>query len=133
MQEHLGRSLFTDFLPRSILLETVDLFFIHCHNQPYSFFHESNFRQSLSEQEIPQHLLYAIMASAVRFSDNPYYDDKDEVAEVYAIKSWDSLIPSSITHNGVGDLRTVQTITLLAIFELTGSLDLHFPPSQTIN
>ena len=63
------------------------------------------------------------MASAVRFSDNAFFEDRDEAAELYAIKSWDSLIPSHITHNGVKDVRYVQTITLLAIFDLTGSWD----------
>ena len=113
-------------MPLPILLETVDIFFIHCHNQPYCFFHEASFRQSLSKREIPQHLLYAIVASAVRFSDNLFFEDKDEAAEVFANKSWGSLIPGSITQNGVGDLQSVQTITLLAIFELTGSLDVSF-------
>ena len=127
MHEHLEQTSFTDLVPLPILLETVDLFFIHCHNQPYCFFHEANFRQSLSERKIPQHLLYAIMASAVRFSDNPFFEDKDEAAEVYANKSWDSLVPGSITHNGVGDLRAVQTITLIAILDLTGLLDASFP------
>ena len=123
MRENPRQSSFTDTVPLPILLEIVDEFFIHCHNQPYCFFHEANFRQSLSEREIPQHLLYAIMASAVRFSVNPFFEDKDEAAEVYAVKSWDSLVPGSITRNGVGDLRSVQTITLLAIFDLTGLLD----------
>ncbi len=127
MHGNLEQRSFTDWVPLPILLETVDNFFIHCHNQPYCFFHEANFRQSLSKREIPQHLLYAIMASAVRFSNNPFFEDKGEAAEVYATKSWDSLVPSSIAHNGVKDLQCVQTITLLAIFDLTGSLDASFP------
>ena len=127
MLEHLGQRSFTDLVPLPLLLETVDLFFLHCHNQPYCFFHEAKFRQSLSKRELPQHLLYAVMASAVRFSDNPFFEDKDEAAEVYATKSWDSLVPSHITHNGVGDLQSVQTVTLLAIFDLTGSLVASLP------
>lgn len=124
VHEHLGQKSVTDSVPLSVLLETVDTFFVHCSNQPYSFFHEDNFRQSLSKREIPQHLLCAIMASAVRLSENPFFEDKDEAAEAYAIKSWDCLVPSSIAQNGGGDLRSVQTITLLAIFDLTGSLDI---------
>ena len=68
------------------------------------------------------------MASAVRFTDDPFLEDKDGLAEVYAIKSWDSLVPSSVAANGAGDLQSVQTIALLAISDLTGLLDDSFPP-----
>ena len=63
------------------------------------------------------------MASAVRFTDEGFFEDKDESAEVYAIKSWDSLVPSSVAENGPGDLRSVQTVALLAISDFTGLLD----------
>ena len=71
------------------------------------------------------------MASAVHLSDSPIFEDKDEAAEIYSIKSWDSLVPSRIAQHGVGDLRSVQTIMLLAIFDLTGSLSTRFPFSSS--
>lgn len=122
MHENHGQCLFICSVPLPVFLDLVDEYFIHCHNQPYSFFHEANFRQSLAEQRLPRYLLYAMMASAVRFSSNDFFEDKDEAAEVFAIKSWDCFVPSSIARRGVGDLNSVQAIALLAIYDLTGSL-----------
>ncbi|CAH0025695.1 unnamed protein product, partial [Clonostachys rhizophaga] len=45
--------------------------FSYFQNQPYSFFHDDTFRQRLSEQAIPRHLVLAVMATAVRFCSHP--------------------------------------------------------------
>jgi hypothetical protein len=111
---------FAGLLPLPVLLETVNVFFTYCHNQPYSFFHEVNFRQRLSNGEIPDHLLFAVLANAVRFSENPFFEDKHDAAVLYANKSWKSIVSSCFATNRVADIRTVQTITLLSIFDFTG-------------
>ena len=111
---------FTGLLPLPVLLETVDAYFTYCHNQPYSFFHELNFRKRLSKGEIPDHLLFAVLASAVRFSQNPFFEDRHETAVLYANKSWKSIVSSCFSANKIADIRTVQTLTLLSIFDFTG-------------
>ncbi|KAK8006545.1 fungal-specific transcription factor domain-containing protein [Apiospora marii] len=60
-------------LPEEVFMAVVDSYFTYCQNQPYSFFHEQNFRQRLSKQDIPRHLVLAVMATAVRFCSHPYF------------------------------------------------------------
>lgn len=112
---------FAGLLPLPVLLSTIDVYFLYCHNQPYSFFHEANFRRRLSDGLIPDHLLFAILATAVRFSTHPFFAGKThEAAVTYANKSWRSIVGSCFARNEVADVMTVQTITLLAIFDFTG-------------
>lgn len=117
---------FTGLLPLPVLLDTIDLYFSCCHNQSYSFFHEKNFRQRLSDGLIPDHLLFAILASAVRFSSHAFFEGrKHEMAVTYANRSWRSIVSSCIAQNNVADITTVQTITLLAIFDFTAGHTHH--------
>lgn len=110
-------------LPFSVLLDTVNVFFVYCHNQPYSFFHEGNFRQRLANDELPDHLLFAVLSSAIRFSTHPFFEGSlYEASITYANKSWKSIVASCFAANQVADIRTVQTITLLSIFDFTGLL-----------
>jgi hypothetical protein len=106
--------------PISVLLEAVDLFFLYCHNQPYSFFHEGNFRQRLANKEVADHVLFAVLANAIRFSTNPFFNNKYEAAVSYANKSWQSIVSTCFAAHQVADVQSVQTITLLAIFDFTG-------------
>src|SRR5579871_6080291 len=59
---------FAGLIPLLVLLETLDIFSICCHYQQYSFFHEGNFRRRLSNGELPDHLLFAVLANAIRVS-----------------------------------------------------------------
>jgi hypothetical protein len=112
---------FAGLMPLPVLLETLDIFFTYCHNQPYSFFHEENFRRRLSNGELPDHLLFAVLANAIRFSANPFFENNThEAAVTYANRSWKSIVSSCFAANQVADIRTVQTITLLSIFDFTG-------------
>lgn len=108
-----------------VLLSILDAYFQHCHNQPYSFFHEGNFRQRLSDGTLPQHLLLAVLASAVRFSAEPVFEGKTfEAAVAYANRSWKSVVSTCFAASRVTDLQTVQTITLLSIFDFTGEFEI---------
>ncbi|KIW85127.1 hypothetical protein Z517_00516 [Fonsecaea pedrosoi CBS 271.37] len=107
-------------IPSTVLSETVDIYFAYCHNQPYSLFHEANFRQRLSCGEIPPHLLFAIMASAVRFSHNPFFGDRHSMAVFYANQSWKSIVSSCFSATRIEDLQTLQSLTLLSIFDFSG-------------
>jgi hypothetical protein len=111
---------FAGLLPLPVILETLDVYFTYCHNQPYSFFHEESFRVKLSQGKIPDHLLFAMLATAVRFSNNPYFKDIFETAAFYANKSWRAIVSTCFSANKSSDLMTVQTVTLLSILDYTG-------------
>jgi len=106
---------------KEVLLAVVDAFFTYCHNQPYSFFHEGNFRRGLSQGSLPEHLLLAVLASAVRFSRHAYFNGRwYEAAVGYANRSWKAVVSSCITVSRTADVSIVQTIALLALFDFTG-------------
>lgn len=112
---------FAGLLPLPVLLSTVDVYFRCCHNQPYSFFHEENFRHRLSHGLIPDHLLFAVLASAVRFSTHSFFKGQThDLAVTYANKSWRSIVAKCLARSDTADIMTVQTITLLSIFDFTG-------------
>lgn len=48
----------------------VELYIYYIHDRPHSLFHLSSLRQSVLEQTIPLHLLYALCAMGCRFSSN---------------------------------------------------------------
>lgn len=109
---------------KEVLLAVVDAFFTYCHNQPYSFFHEGNFRRGLSQGSLPEHLLLAVLASAVRFSRHAYFNGRwYEAAVGYANRSWKSVVSSCITVSRTADVSIVQTIALLALFDFTGMVN----------
>ena len=108
--------------PMETILSAADVYFRYCHNQPYSLFHEESFRNRLAANEVPQHLLFAFLASAVRYSTDPYYEDKVGAISTYAKLSWKALV---LPWNGIesdAGISTVQTILLLAIIDYTGKL-----------
>ncbi|EXJ71226.1 uncharacterized protein A1O5_05032 [Cladophialophora psammophila CBS 110553] len=113
-------------LPVPVLESTIDAYFEHCHNQPYSFFHEANFRQKYSDGTIPDHLLFAILANAVRFSTESFFGDKIfDFAVAFANQSWKSIVSTCFAANQSADLHTVQTVTLLSIFDFTAGRSRH--------
>lgn len=121
---------FAGLLPLPVILETVDVYFTYCHNQPYSFFHEESFRAKLTQGKIPDHLLFAMLATAVRFSKNPYFKDIFETAAFYANKSWRAIVSTCFSANKASDLMTVQTVTLLSILDYTGEFVPQRRPSR---
>ncbi|VTO88682.1 unnamed protein product, partial [Fusarium graminearum] len=84
--------------PDDVFMEIIDSYFTYCQNQPYSFFHEDNFRRSLSEEAIPKHLILAMMATAVRFCSNPYFTNRAlEMSVEYANRSWKLIVSDCFT------------------------------------
>ena len=103
-------------------MSAADLYFRYCHNQPYSLFHETSFRNKLALGEVPTHLLFALLASTVRYSTEPYFEDKVAAVSTYAHQSWKAIV---MPWNGIqsdAELSIVQTILLLAIIDYTGTL-----------
>lgn len=105
------------------IIGAADIYFRYCHNQPYSLFHEESFRNRLVSNEVPQHLLFAFLASSVRYSTDPYYEDKVSAISTYAVKAWKAMV---LPWDGIGTdvgISIVQTILLLAIIDYTGMSD----------
>jgi hypothetical protein len=89
----------------------------------YSFFHEGNFRQRLADNLLPDHLTFAVMATTLRFSTNPFFEGQTtSAAEIFANRSWKSIVTDCLAGDTAADFRTVQTITLLAIYDFTGKI-----------
>ena len=113
-------------VPDDILPSAIDAYFTFVQNQPYSFFHEETFRRRLAENELPDHLVLAVVASAVRFCDNPLLPvDTHELAVSYANKSWKSVVSNCFSTSTAANVAIVQTIALLALFDFTGTLVAH--------
>lgn len=108
-------------MPFEVLSDVVNLYFSYSHNQPYSFFHEGNFRQRLTDGLLPDYLTFAILANAARFSTHTFFHgNPSSFAETYANRSWHAIVSNVFTRAEAPDFCTVQAITLLAIFDFTG-------------
>jgi hypothetical protein len=108
-------------VPDDVLMPIIDTYFTCVQNQPYSFFHEGNFRQGLAKNDLPDHLVLAVVASAMRFCIHPALPaDSHELAVSYANKSWKSVVSNCFGLSTTANLSIVQTIALLALFDFTG-------------
>ncbi|KAF2844675.1 hypothetical protein T440DRAFT_548047 [Plenodomus tracheiphilus IPT5] len=106
--------------PIKVLLSTVDLYFEHFHDQPYCFFHEQTFRQQLMSDQLPQYLIFTVLAIASRFSLDPFFGScNPHVATKYASKAWKEIVRQCFDCDEGMDYRLVQAATLLAIIDFT--------------
>jgi hypothetical protein len=113
--------MFQELPPIEIVRSLVDDYFRFSHNQPYSFFHETNFRRRLESGQLPSHLIFSVLASAVRFSTEPFFDtNQKSSAKTYAKIAWQSIVSKWLANGDDGDVHLVQSMTLLAIFDFTG-------------
>ncbi|KAI1615945.1 fungal-specific transcription factor domain-containing protein [Exophiala viscosa] len=112
------QSSFQELPPASVLEGACNTFFHYCHNQPYTFFHEGNSRQRLLNGAWPSYLLFAFLASAMRYSTDPWFDGKHAAAlEEYASNSWKLIVTSGCAVEEGADTAVVQAISLLAIID----------------
>ncbi|KAF2114275.1 fungal-specific transcription factor domain-containing protein [Lophiotrema nucula] len=110
---------YTGLPPIEQIRNAVELYFKYCHNQPYSLFHENSLRNKVETDELPAHLQFALLASTVRYSTDPFFEDKVAAVSAYASQSWKSIV---MPWNGIqseNELTIVQTILLLAIIDYT--------------
>jgi len=111
----------TSFPPFEVKLALIDLYFTHCHNNPYSLFHERQFRHNFHSGHLKNHLLLAVMASAARFADVAMLGrDALEMAVYFADCAWQTASLDCFSGSMDTDIITVQTITLLSLFDFTG-------------
>ncbi|KAJ9641267.1 hypothetical protein H2204_002945 [Knufia peltigerae] len=105
--------------PLEVIMAAADLYFEHCHNRPYSLFHEVSFKAKLAMGQVPRALVFAILASAARYPSTTPLRNGPEAIASYAIESWKALV---LPWNGIEDrmgISIVQTILLLAIIDYT--------------
>lgn len=115
------RSLYAGFPPPNVLASLIDVYFLHVHNQPYGYFRESAFRQRLESGVLPKCLIFAILASAVRFSNDEYFGGRThEYSEAYAKESWLRVLVEHMTEEGGLNVYVVQTVTMLSVLDNAG-------------
>ena len=107
--------------PDHVIEVACDVFFLHCHNQPYTFFHEASFRQRLADGLLPDYLLFAFLASAMRFSQDSYFEGQHlQAGEEYASRSWTLITSSGCAIDEGADTSIVQAVSLLSIIDSAG-------------
>ncbi|PYH40463.1 Zn(II)2Cys6 transcription factor [Aspergillus saccharolyticus JOP 1030-1] len=104
----------------SVLDSIIDTYFLHVHNQPYSNFQETGFRQELQNGTLPRCLIQAVLASAVRFTTHEFYAGRVlETSEVYAREAWLSVLTDHLTVEDNVGVHVVRTVNMLAVIDYT--------------
>lgn len=100
----------------------IDLYFSHCHNQPYGLFEEDSFRQRFLATKVPCHLLLAITALSSRFATQQALNANPvDLACRCADLAWQFISPSCFSGADSLDIGVMQTLTLLCIYDFTGT------------
>lgn len=105
--------------PLDAIMAAADAYFEHCHNRPYSLFHEASLKAKLASGQVPHALVFAILASAARYPTDKSLPSRSMATTNYAIESWKALV---LPWNGIEDcmgISIVQTILLLAVIDYT--------------
>ncbi|CZR54817.1 uncharacterized protein PAC_04701 [Phialocephala subalpina] len=106
--------------PGQVASSLIDLYFSRVHNQPYSFFHEQSFRQRYANGLVPEYLIFAMLASSLRFSTDAFYQTKQQdIIMAYASRSWSYIVQEWFATESDPDLQICQAITLLSIIDFT--------------
>ncbi|KIM95780.1 hypothetical protein OIDMADRAFT_45088 [Oidiodendron maius Zn] len=114
-------SVFSVLPGTNVLLSAADAYFRHCHNQPYSLFHEETFRRDLVLGIVPAHLAFAFLATSIRFLSDPAYTaDKVTWISGYARESWKAIVLSGEGLEKTAGISVVQALILLAVIDYTG-------------
>jgi len=104
-------------------LELAKIYFQHCHNQPYCYFHERSFYRRLRDNSFPTFLILAVLATAARFtasvSISNLESSEGERADVYAQRSWAIIMQQTMASGYDVHLHLVQATNLLAVVDFT--------------
>jgi hypothetical protein len=80
------------------------------------------FRDQLLKKILPEYLVFAVLAIAVRFSNDPFYENQQQqFASKYAYRAWNDILHQCFEGGGGPDYRLVQAATLLALHDFTGA------------
>lgn len=111
---------FTTLPPYLVTQSLVDTYFLYVHNQPYSYFEESSFRERLQQGLLPKCLVLAVLGSAVRFSDDEFFRGAVQDATYgYAREAWLSVLNDHMTTENCPNLQVAQASNILAIIDFT--------------
>ncbi|KAI7778649.1 hypothetical protein LA080_001882 [Diaporthe eres] len=106
--------------PLQLISTLIDTYFIRVHNQPYSYFQEKSFRRSLESGSLPKCLVFAVIASALRFADLDFYRGAVHEAQgAYAREAWLSVLNDHMTAENLPSTHIAQTTNILAIIDFT--------------
>ncbi|KAI9166312.1 fungal-specific transcription factor domain-containing protein [Paramyrothecium foliicola] len=106
--------------PIRVIRNLVDTYFARVHDQPYSFHHETDFRQRLQNNAHPQHLLFAVSALAIRFMNHQYYSGRlHEASAAYSKQAWILVLTDHLMVLNNITLPVIQTISILAVVDYT--------------
>lgn len=84
--------------PPSVVQSLVDTYFLRVHSQPYSYFYEPRFRDRLKNGLLERCLILSVMASAVRFSNNEYFEGVvQQATDGYAREAWLAVLNDHMT------------------------------------
>jgi hypothetical protein len=111
---------FTTAPPPAVMDHLIDAYFLHVHNQPYSYFHEQSFRERVNYGLVPKCLLFAILASALKFSDIEYFQGSiREATEAYAREAWLAILHEHLTVENNPTLQVAQASNILGVVDFT--------------
>lgn len=104
-------------------LGLVNVYFQHCHNQPYCYFHERSFYRRLRENSLPAFLVLAVLATAARcrtsLSTSASDSTEEDLADSYARSSWSIIMQQTMASGYHVHLHLVQATNLLAVIDFT--------------
>jgi len=104
----------------------VDTYILHCDCQPISLFGTETLSQNF-ETYNPE-IIYSIIASALRFSKDPFLKNEEVRLTAEYASAAQRLIMSQITAGRV-ELSTLQALCLHAFISIGGIIWYHFFPS----
>lgn len=117
---------FASLPAKPVLAALIDTYFTYCHNQPYAYFHEATFRQRFEEDALPASLLYAVAATACRFSDDPqYHETHSQAIHSYSNAAWTHIFQQSFSYEDDLDVTVVQALSMLAVLDFTAGHPRH--------
>jgi hypothetical protein len=109
---------FDSRLPTWETIQSVaETYLLYCDCQPLPLFHRQSFIRSLRSRD-PE-LLFAILALALRFSDNAIQASQTELVGSYVEAA--RTIISKRVFDGLVELSTIQSLCLLALVDFTGA------------
>ncbi|KAL2275746.1 hypothetical protein FJTKL_01602 [Diaporthe vaccinii] len=118
------RSRSTSLPSPAVLKSLTDTYFQSCHSQPYFYFREDSFRRRLLANSLPNWLLLAFVATACRFSDDPFFQGRQEEAvESYADTAWSEIHEKMFSQDDFINVHTVQAVNMLAVIDFTAGKD----------
>ncbi|KAK6371416.1 hypothetical protein LTS17_009147 [Exophiala oligosperma] len=124
-------------LPKDSIDRLLSDYFRYSHNQPYSFFHEETFRRKVANGTMLDNLLQAVIASSLRFSTDPYFEDnlfftnkRKVTADIFANNSWRIL--SSRFVDGDDDCNRKAWVKIGIAAKFAQDLRLMFEPASSL-